>query len=99
MDHLDAIYRKDGVDNPTGDCTSGVHQFWTELDIDIPKPPRPGQANQPKFYMEAILQQLGTIYTADDRMALLPATQNRYKNVVSTNHVDLKPSSIHIHLV
>ncbi|KAF9888514.1 hypothetical protein FE257_008621 [Aspergillus nanangensis] len=75
IDHLAGL----DVFKQEAGCHANLVQFW-----DAKLPPTnvepPEDAPQPKTYMEAMLQHLGTIYNFHDTMAILRMTENNYKH-------------------
>ncbi|KAL4898655.1 hypothetical protein BDV59DRAFT_206929 [Aspergillus ambiguus] len=75
-EYLDHLGKLDFFKGSEDTCNDKLLQFW-----DTNKPPTnvTPPRNQPKTYLEALLQNLGTTYTYKERMVLLPMTQNTHK--------------------
>jgi hypothetical protein len=65
-------------------------QFFETDKAPVPgSVPKPDKAEDPTTYQESLMQNLGTTFTVQDRMVLLPMKQNNLKYAVS--HLFLLP--------
>ncbi|KAL3455622.1 hypothetical protein BJX64DRAFT_294884 [Aspergillus heterothallicus] len=78
-EYLDYVQKQwtGSVDSP---CDARLLQFFDEDKAPDPtKVPKPDKAQDPKTYQESLMENLGTVFTADTRMVLLPMKQNNLK--------------------
>ncbi|KGQ02180.1 hypothetical protein PAAG_11136 [Paracoccidioides lutzii Pb01] len=75
--YLDFLQKKFNNGNAGGKCDAAmINSFFKVKPVNVPHPP---QASTPETYIMALMQQMGTIYTEEERMAVLPMKQNNLK--------------------
>lgn len=75
--YLDHLYKNFFKDSGDVGCKDEVNAFGkTPISINTPDP------KSATNYSEALMQNLGTIYTANERLALFSQEQNQKKNLV-----------------
>jgi hypothetical protein len=79
LDHLQTELFNKTLDTPAIRCQNEVEVFGEKLSIVTPDP------KGASSYSEALMQNLGTTYTANDRLAVFPQEQNQVKNSVSSS--------------
>ncbi|KAL3480821.1 hypothetical protein BJX99DRAFT_254154 [Aspergillus californicus] len=78
-EYLDYV-QKNWTGSAESPCDKKLLQFFdSDKAPDPTKVPKPDKANPPKTYQESLMQNLGTTYTAEERMVLLPMKQNNLK--------------------
>ncbi|KAL3446136.1 hypothetical protein BJX65DRAFT_319041 [Aspergillus insuetus] len=78
-EYLDYI-QKNFTGSANGTCDSELLQFFDTDKKPVPGTvPKPSRAADPSTYQESLMQNLGTVYTVEERMVLLPMKQNNLK--------------------
>ncbi|KAL2858471.1 hypothetical protein BJY01DRAFT_230672 [Aspergillus pseudoustus] len=78
-EYLDYV-QKNWTGSAEGTCDTRLLQvFDPNKSPDPAKVPIPAKAQDPQTYQESLMQNLGTVYTVEERMVLLPMKQNNLK--------------------